>query len=286
MTDVPSLLLWGDEDGALQLWGDETGELLLWGDALDLPPPVNQGTIWPMAVEQDVANAAVFQIPMNFAPAWRDGKGGPKALHVPMVFAAGASVLDFHLFQRAQQRDIEFIQCAYVDNSLNPNTVILKFNGLNQVLTIPANAQGIFPVIVPTTTPKFSATSTGPITVDAYFLNVPLPYAVWGQSVNIPPVTVGVITGAMVDHSGTIAVANTSQAAIAANANRKRVIIQAASANVDALFIDFGTAATVAAGIKIPPGGQFDTLAGPLSTAAINIIGVAGGEAYTAKEIA
>lgn len=239
-----------------------------------------------MAQEQDVANAAVFQIPMNFAPAWREGKGGPKALHVPMVFPAGVTTLDFHLFQRAAQRDIEFIQSMYVDNSLNANTLIFKFNGLNQVVTVPATAQGVFPIIVPMSNPKFSVTTTGPLTIDAYFLNIPLPYASWGQSITIPPVTVGVITGAMADDSGTIAVANTSQLAIAANAARKRVIIQAASANVDALFIDFGTAATVAKGIKIPPGGSFDTLAGPLSTAAINIIGVAGGEAYTAKEIA
>lgn len=234
---------------------------------------------------KDAANAAIFQIPNNFAPAWRGGKGGPKGMHLSLDFSTDSEI-DLDLFARVSALDLEFVQSMYVDNADNTAALIFTFQGLQQRVKVPASAQGVFPIIAPKTNPKIKVSTTPGVVIDVQLLNVPMAYAIWGEAVTIPPVTVGVITGIMTDFSGTIAVGGTSQAAIPANVNRKRAIIQAAPGNVDSLFVDFGAAAASATGIEIPPGSAFDTLAGPLSTAAINIIGAAGGEAYKAKEIA
>lgn len=222
-----------------------------------------------MAQEQDVQNAAVFQIPMNFAPAWREGKGGPKALHVPMVFPGGASQkLTFHLFQRAAQQDLEFIQCMYVDNSLNPNSLTFKFDGLEYVVTVPANAQGVFPVIVPMTNPKFSATTTGPLTVDVYLLNIPLPYGTWGGALSV---SVGATQVTLANDSG--AATGASVAIIAANPARKYLTIGNYSGNGHSMFVNFGAAATATNGIEILPGGSLTMTGAGVSTQSVNLIG-------------
>ena len=236
-----------------------------------------------VAVFQDVLNAAVFQIANNFAPAWRDGKGGPKALHIPLVFTREVTEVDIELFGRVAEDDLEYIQTMYVDNSLNSASLILKFNGLYQTVTVPPFSQGTFPVLVPRTNPKFSAKSTGGITIDIYLLNVPLPYAVWGASASGGQS--GVNRGTFTDDSGTITVGGTSQQVMAANASRKGLMIQNPSTATESLFVNFGAAATTTGNsVELLPGGTFWEDAGMVSTETVNVVAATGGHAFMAKE--
>ena len=106
-------------------------------------------------------------------------------------------------------------------------------------------------------------------------------------SSSLPPGTnsIGSVTkqGSLSDGSGTIATANTSQQAMAANANRRYFFFQnIGTANI---YLNFGTAATTGAGsMQIPPGASITMDAGFVSTDAINVISATPGTPYTCKQ--
>lgn len=109
-------------------------------------------------------------------------KEGPKVIPMLVDLRAVSSVeLDFSTQNDSQQ--ISFIQCVYVDNSLNALSVSIVVGGTGQKLTIAPGQQGYFPVLssIPN---KFVVSSTGAIQVPIFFSNVPLPLAQWGSSSN------------------------------------------------------------------------------------------------------
>lgn len=80
------------------------------------------------------------------------------------------------------------IQTVFIDNSTNPDPIVMTINGTGQVVECPAAAQGVFPVFF-TGTPGFviqSGTSqpeTAGAVTRCYFLNTPGQAAVWAAPV-------------------------------------------------------------------------------------------------------
>lgn len=87
---------------------------------------------------------------------------------------------------------------------------------------------------------------------------------------------------AVVDRSGSIALSDVAQTAIAANVYRSGFFIQNKGANP--MYInELGTATAVGGSITIPAGASFPPAGYPVSTGAISILGTAG-DIYTARE--
>lgn len=87
---------------------------------------------------------------------------------------------------------------------------------------------------------------------------------------------------AATDRSGSIATSATSQALMAANANRSGWFVQ--NISDEALMIgDLGTDATLAGAITLYPGNTFPSPGYPVTVTAINIAGTAG-KSFVARE--
>jgi hypothetical protein len=78
--------------------------------------------------------------------------------------------------------------------------------------------------------------------------------------------------GALADHSGTIAVANTSEEAVAADANRTYILIQNIDDKRD-LWVNFGAAATAGDGsFVLSPGGALTFEGNFCPTGTVNVL--------------
>jgi len=205
-------------------------------------------------------------------------EGGPKALRRSLDFTAVQS-LEFDLEREETAGFIGNVQAVFVDNSLNSAALTIVVAVTQLKLVIPPQSQGVFPIFAGNS-PRMVVTTTGAVIVPIQLLNIPLPFAVWG--VAALSVSVAIISGSFTDKS--IAGTGASQLLMAANAARKRVIIQNPSVNNDLLYINFGAAASAAGdSIEIPPSGIWDSLGGPVPTQAINAFIAAGN--IVAKEM-
>lgn len=102
---------------------------------------------------------------------------GPKSVSVSLRFDLAQSlVVDFTLANA--QKTISVVQCVWIDNFASGQAVTLTMEGTGQTIEVPANSQGSFPIIAAIRT-KITCASTGGQAVQALFLNVPLPSAVW-----------------------------------------------------------------------------------------------------------
>jgi len=223
-----------------------------------------------------------FPVSNGYAPA-----GGPRALPITLDFTAVASI-STDLVQEIEAGVINMVQSIYVDNSANPNALTIIFDQTQQKLVVPANAQGIFPVITPKDAPRFVASTNAGAVVGVILLNVPMPLTQTGpvtlQVANINPIVTN-----MTDRSGNIAVGGASQQLAAANAVRRRILVENPSTAAESLFINFGAAASVNGAatpdsIEITPGGYFDSGNGPVDGRVINVVAATGGHKYIAKE--
>lgn len=104
-------------------------------------------------------------------------KEGPKTVSVPLDFSLNASyLLDFTLAY--QQTTMTVVQACWIDNSANGNELSISVDNTGQVIRVPPNAQGTFPIIA-AIRPKITVASAGSAVVPSMWLNVPLPLAVW-----------------------------------------------------------------------------------------------------------
>ena len=157
-----------------------------------------------------------------------------------------------------QNGNLDFIANAWVDNSLNAQELFISVTGSKQLLTIPANTQGYYPLLSPND-PKFRiycATSPGLI-IPIIFSNIPLqPYA-WGPGgsggggltdteLRASPVAMFVEGSTGVD--GSLALSGSSETLFAANADRRFLLIQNVAANPIGVNLTGGTAAIGDAG--------------------------------------
>lgn len=100
------------------------------------------------------------------------------------------------------------------------------------------------------------------------------------------------VLGTTTDKSGTISVGGTSQQLAAANASRRRLIIQnpcssttQGIATAESLFINFvSVAAATGTSFELTACGSFDMGSGPSSGEIVNVIAATTGHKYIAKE--
>ena len=110
--------------------------------------------------------------------------GGPRCLPLPLDFAANAEwVLDYGNMQ--QRNFLNMVQSVWVDNSLNGSILAITVPGTNQVLKVPPNTQGYFPLIVPNPL-KLVFDSAGGVLCQVILLNFPVAGFMWGFC-NCPP---------------------------------------------------------------------------------------------------
>ena len=79
---------------------------------------------------------------------------------------------------------IDQLQSVFIDNRLNAGSpVSLTVNETGQTISIPKNSQGFVPLLVLTNSnATFTIASSGAVPVTFFFLNVPMPAAVWAAS--------------------------------------------------------------------------------------------------------
>lgn len=214
-------------------------------------------------------------------------EGGPKALPISLDFTTAAAII-VDLVQEVASGAINMIQSVYVDNSNNLSPLTILWDQTAQRIVVPPTAQGMFPVITPKDNPRFQASSAGAVVVGIILLNVPMPLTQTGPiTLNVanvnPPITNAVNRG------GFIAAGGVSQQLVAANVNRRRLLVENPTTEVESLFINFGANATLNGAaapdsIEITPGGYFDSSNGPISGEAVNIIAATINHKIIAKE--
>lgn len=240
----------------------------------------------------DTKQKSYFQI---FSPMFP--KEGPKT--VPLIFKFADGVSQDYQFDTDTLNDIEYIQSVWVDASDCASPVKITCNISLHTITVQPGEQGIWPVIAPNPFKFNIACADAEGVVKTQFMNVPMALARYGLSaagsgnataanqvlqINLATIAntilndiltgiglivtgignlFGILQGAnWVDHSGNTS-AGVSAAMIAANAARKRIIIQNPSANTESFWIKFGSAADAGVtSVEVPPGGGYATIGG------------------------
>jgi hypothetical protein len=112
-------------------------------------------------------------------PHFLPGGVGPRGIGFSFDFTAagsnGAPIPgDFTLEE--SNGIVGSLQSVWIDNRLNSaNNFTLSFPTLGQVISVPKNFQGVFPIIEPTPL-RFIAASAGLVLVPCIFLNMPAAY--------------------------------------------------------------------------------------------------------------
>ena len=104
-------------------------------------------------------------------------KEGPKAIPLVLDFTATQSY-QVDLTQQQQAAKISFIQGAFIDNSANPQPLVIATGNSQQNLVIPGYSQAYVPLLLPNP-PTFVASTTGGVVVSIIALNIPMDIAVW-----------------------------------------------------------------------------------------------------------
>jgi hypothetical protein len=107
---------------------------------------------------------------------------GPKIVPLTLDFTSALS-FEIDLTLAINQKKIEIVQGIYIDNSRAVSTFTIRAQASNQEISIPAGAQGYYPLLAGQL-PRFTATSNGGV-VPVYiaFLNVPVPALQWNSGI-------------------------------------------------------------------------------------------------------
>lgn len=240
----------------------------------------------------------------------------PKSITAPCDFSAAGIPSTGYYWNPAyflQAGYIKTVQCVYIDNSQNNGPVTVANPQFNQSFVLAAGWQGYFPCIAPFLSGgNFNITSTGTGICNVLFLNVQMGIGQWAGTAT--PVTPGVtqpVSDAIldatvsagkqnvrttaqqftaVDRSGTVAVGNTSQQLMPANAARQGYLIQNLDTTGEALWVNLagGAAAANAAGsFSIGPGSSVQFVGGAIqgvTSNQINVVAATAAHKYSAIE--
>lgn len=104
---------------------------------------------------------------------------GPKGMPISLALGAANTPVGVKLTQEELQGNISLIQSAWIDNSLNPELLIIQLPILGQLLRIPRYWQGVVPLfsIIPFECVVSSAQAN--ITIPTILLNMPQPIGGW-----------------------------------------------------------------------------------------------------------
>lgn len=201
---------------------------------------------------------------------------GPKSIFIAIDFTGAVSAqIDFTLATMSAK--ITAIQSLWFDNTNNSESVEIDVQGTGQVITVPAGAQGTFPVIA-SNRPKFILTSSGNVIVRTCWLNVPLPANLWFPLASDP--AEGVSPAATVVTTGGTAVAAFSGADLSSGA-----VVNPFNAS-ESLFVNIvNTAGTTAPGangttVELVPGQAFPLP--PNFGGVVSVNAVTNGHTFTA----
>lgn len=254
------------------------------------------------------SNTTLYPVPIDIGKVPREGALSVQGKY---DFSAGVQSYVTDLTAIKQLGKISCIQSVFIDNSVNTQPVVLSVSGTNQSISVPANFQGVFPVIV-SGQAVFTIASAGNGVANIYFCNVQQAAFMW-QAIAIPLNVGGTLAVAdaildatvsnnrvnvtsfdavalMTDRSGTIAAGGVAQQLMAANAARRGWAIQ----NIDETILEeirysltgaatlaaVGSFAIAASGGANFPGGY----AQGVGTGAISIIAATIGHKFTAIE--
>lgn len=107
---------------------------------------------------------------------------GPKIVPLTLDFTSALS-FEIDLTLAIQQKKIEIVQGVYIDNSRAISTFTIRAQATEQQISVPAGAQGYYPLLAGQL-PRFVCTSNGGvIPVYIAFLNVPVPALQWNSGI-------------------------------------------------------------------------------------------------------
>lgn len=223
-----------------------------------------------------------------------DCKIGRRAIHITIDFSLGA-IFTADLSQAQQAGGFDSLQTIYVDNRNGAGGLKIDMGVTLQDITVPAGAQGYFPVLQ-NNPPRltFQALSGTPL-IDVQLLNFFVPPGIWYTSglpvndltlaavisggavnVNSTPLT---LTGA-IDATGTITTGGTAQTLFAADAGRKRFIISNPSTATEILQFRYKSSGT--GWIDLLAGETWDEDSTAVSGDEIDIVAATTGHVFTA----
>lgn len=111
-------------------------------------------------------------------------KDGPRVIPITVDFTTQQTwMLD--LTQQTALKIVGYIQCVFVDNSQNGETISIQTQTVRQTVVIPPYSQAFVPLLL-VDGPVVNLSSAGGIPIMLHFLNVPMPLEVW--SVRVAPV--------------------------------------------------------------------------------------------------
>lgn len=90
----------------------------------------------------------------------------------------GVASRTFDMVMEDAAETFDNVQAVWVDNADNASPLTITFLGTGQRLKIPANAQGMFPVIAPAPL-QFNVATAGNLTINLIFMNAPQPLLGW-----------------------------------------------------------------------------------------------------------
>lgn len=201
--------------------------------------------------------------------------GTAKTLGANLDFTNSVSI-NFDLTLETELGRIETVQAMFVDNSANADPVTFLFGVTQLRVVIPAGQQGTFPVFASADV-KCTAASVGGVVVPVFFLNTPMPFAVWG------PIAVS-SSGLVVNTLQTVTLAKTAlgvtgadQQLLAANAARKTLQLMAPSGNAGVVRVAWGgVTGALGSDYEITPGGVWQMPANSITGQSVHIIGTNG----------
>lgn len=216
---------------------------------------------------------------------------GPRCLAVTLNFTNTDAITIEGLLPVTTGK-ISYIQGAYIDNGDNPEQLTIVVKTTQQRLIIPAYGQGYYPILFSPVPDCVVSTTQAALRVYIHFYNVPIQSQFWLANDTAPASGAGdasaanqvleiaaldaieaVLTPGAWTNRSIANLSGTSQTLMAANANRRHLLIQNVAANNMGVNLAGGTAAIGTAGtITLAAGASLEIWDTP-PIGAITIIG-------------
>lgn len=210
-----------------------------------------------------------FSVFNGLAPLTKDGADGspiqgPRCIQYTANFTPQNQSLSLELFQENEQKQLDFVQTLYIDNSASGFSITVQSLVTNQKLVVPPYHQAYLPVLtIDQTQFVFSKAVTANENIPIHLINVPMPAAVW-------PARNLAVTGANAMATGQVVVGTVATLVVPARDRRNAVtienlgtnIVALGSANTVTLANGFPLQGVAGASITIPTRGEIWAIAG------------------------
>lgn len=234
-----------------------------------------------------------IQGPPQHVPLGGEACEGRSAFRFKLDFSLGLT-FQIDLTQFLQQGTIKSVQSLYIDNFGGTDDLTFVFDGTEQEIIIPANAQAYMPVLQ-ANSPKFTVTCANASQIAfLQVLNFFVPPYMWGTTqivsdaildTTVSNGMVNVATHAAtltgpVDASGAIVAGGTRQVLLAANPARKRWMLSNPSTATE--ILQFSYVSNTGGLVDLPPGATWIEADQSVSGDEIWVVGATTAHAFTA----